>query len=128
MSKIYQHHMVVRQEHLNQYGSLFGGRVLAVIDELAFIACARTYPGCNFVTRAVLDAEFTTPARLGDVLQFNFGIAAVGRTSVKVQVEMIVFNGRTGDAKQSFDGHVVMVCVDRKGKATPVPKRPRVSF
>ena len=70
----FQHHMVVRQEHLNQYGNLFGGRVLSVIDELAFIACARTYPENNFVTRAVEDAAFISPAVLGDVLEFNFGI------------------------------------------------------
>ena len=118
----YKHHMVVRQEHLNQYGSLFGGRVLSVIDELALIACARTYPENNFVTRAVEDAAFTASAVLGDVLEFNFGIESVGRTSVRVRVEMIIYNGRTGKTSKSFDGCVIMVCVDSEGKATIVPK------
>ena len=122
MAKTYQHHMVVRLEHLNQYGSLFGGRVLAVIDELAFVACARTYPGSNFVTRAVLDAEFEAPARLGDVLEFNFGIAEVGRTSVKVRVDMIIHSHTRGESRKSFDGTVVMVCVDESGRAVPVPR------
>jgi len=112
--------MIVRQEHLNQYGNLFGGRVLAVIDELAFITCSRTYPGRNFVTRAVQDAEFTAPARLGDVLEFNFGIESVGRTSIRVRVEMIVHDGATGDTRKSFDGLVVMVCVNSNGVPTPV--------
>ncbi|MFO8007918.1 MAG: acyl-CoA thioesterase [Candidatus Brocadiia bacterium] len=116
----YQHHMIVRQEHLNQYGNLFGGRVLAVIDELAFIACARTYPGRNFVTRAVRDAEFTAPARLGDMLEFRFGVESVGRTSVTVRVAMIIRDGQTGREAQSFDGAVVMVCVDDAGEPTPV--------
>ncbi len=116
----FQHQMMVRQEHLNQYGSLFGGRVLAVIDELAFIACARTYPGRNFVTRAVQDAEFTAPARLGDVLEFRFGVEGVGTTSVRVRVEMLIHNARTGESARSFDGRVVMVCVDDSGRPTPV--------
>jgi len=122
VAKQFQHHMVVRQEHLNQYGSLFGGRVLSVIDELAFVACSRTYPGSNFVTRAIEDAEFTAPATLGDVLEFNFGIAGVGRTSVKVRVDMIIYGSHGGEPRKSFDGHVVMVCVDDKGNAVPVPK------
>ena len=119
----FQHHMVVRQEHLNQYGNLFGGRVLSVIDELAFIACARTYPENNFVTRSVEDADFIAPAVLGDVLEFNFGIENVGRTSVRVRVEMIIYNGRTGKANKSFDGCVIMVCVDSTGNAVPVPTK-----
>jgi acyl-CoA thioesterase YciA len=117
----FQHHMVVRQEHLNQYGNLFGGRVLSVIDELAFVACARTYPENNFVTRAVEDAAFIAPAVLGDLLEFNCGIEKVGRTSVRVRVEMIICSGRTGEKRKSFDGCVIMVCVDAEGNATPIP-------
>ncbi|MFO7959143.1 MAG: acyl-CoA thioesterase [Candidatus Brocadiia bacterium] len=116
----YSHHMIVRQEHLNQYGNLFGGRVLAVIDELAFIACARTWPGRNFVTRAVHDAEFTAPAHLGDVLEFRFGVQRVGSTSVSVRVEMHIYDSHSGEAARSFDGSVVMVCVDEEGRPMPV--------
>ena len=118
----FQHHTIVRQEHLNQYGSLFGGRVLSVIDELAFIVCARKYPEHNFVTRAIENAAFIAPAILGDMLEFNFGIESTGRTSVRVKVEMIVYNGKSGKANKSFDGCVIMVCVDSAGNAIPVPR------
>ncbi len=116
MARTFQHHVLVRQEHLNQYGSLFGGVVLRVIDELAFIACTRTYPGCNFLTRAVLDAEFKAPAYLGDTLEFDFGIEHVGKTSVQVRVEMLIYDGRGGKGIPSFDGTAVMVCVDDEGR------------
>lgn len=116
MKQTFEHHMLVRQEHLNQYGSLFGGRVLAVIDELAFIACSRTFPGKNFLTRAIRDAEFTTPAFLGDMLKFTFGIEQVGATSVTVRVQMTVHSGRAEAESVSFDGAVVMVCVDEEGR------------
>lgn len=119
MAQTFEHHMMVRQEHLNQYGNLFGGRVLAVIDELAFIACVRTFPGRNFVTRAVRDAEFLAPARLGDVLVFEFGVERVGVTSVTVWVRMQVRHGAAPPA-DSFDGAVVMVCVDDAGRPSPV--------
>ena len=114
--------MIVRQEHLNQFGSLYGGRVLAVIDELAFIACARTFPGRNFVTRAVRNAEFKAPAVLGDMLKFAAWVESVGSTSVTVRVQMTVHSGCREDASDSFDGDVVMVRVDNRGRPLPVEK------
>lgn len=122
--RTFHHMMIVRQEHLNQYGNLFGGRVLAVIDELAFIACALTWPGRNFVTRAVQNAEFTSPASLGDTIEFRFGVEGVGRTSVRVRVEMHVHSVLRRQVRKSFDGVVVMVCVDASGTACPVPPAP----
>ena len=121
MKKKFEHHVIIRQEHLNQYGYLFGGRVLSIIDELAFIACLRTFPGRNFVTRAVQHAEFMAPARLGDLLEFHFGVEKIGGTSVVARVKMYVRCGACrGGGKLSFDGRVVMVCVDADGRPTPV--------
>ncbi len=121
MSKLFGHHVIVRQEHLNQHGYLFGGHVLAVIDELACIACVRTLPGRNFVTRAIQHAEFMAPARLGDLLEFAFGVEKIGNTSVTVRVKMYVRCGHCrGKGRLSFDGGVVMVCVDGKGRPVPV--------
>jgi len=115
MKKTFEHYMIVRQEHLNQYGNLFGGRVLSVIDELAFIACSRTFPGRNFVTRAVHHAEFTAPAVLGDILEFPFAVETVGKTSVTVRVRMMVCSSRSPEPAESFNGTVTMVCVDDHG-------------
>lgn len=121
--QIYRHYMVVRHEHLNQYGNLFGGHVLAVIDELAFIACSRSFPGMNFVTRAIKDAEFTTPARLGDIIQFQAWVESQGRTSVTIRVRMNVHCGHCeGPGVISFDGAVIMVCVDKGGRPTAVSR------
>ena len=120
MADMFEHQMVVRREQLNPYGSLSGGAVMNAVDELAFVACARAYPGRNFVTRAVLGAEFTAPARLGDVLEFNYGVEHRGRTSVHVRVEMLIHDGSGGRPVQAFDGTVVMVCVDREGRPAPL--------
>jgi acyl-CoA hydrolase len=119
VDKIYEHHMLVRQEHLNQYGGLFGGVVLSTIDELAFIACSRAFPGKNFLTRAVQNAEFEVASGLGDILEFSFHVEKVGNTSVTVHVRMSIC--KDGDAPvTAFDGRVVLVCVDASFRPTPV--------
>ncbi len=119
--QIYKQYMVVRHEHLNQYGNLFGGHVLAVIDELAFISCSRSFPGRNFVTRAVKDAEFNAPARLGDIIVFRAWVESQGRTSVTIRVQMNVqCNKCDAEGILSFDGSVIMVCVDENGNPVEV--------
>jgi acyl-CoA hydrolase len=113
--KKFENYCVVRQEHLNQYGSLFGGHLLQVIDELAFVVCAKSYPGRNFVTRALNDVEFHAPARLGDVLEMSGYLERVGRSSCHVRVQVYVAETRQGRRRLTFDGEVVMVCVDDQG-------------
>jgi hypothetical protein len=43
---------------LNHYGFLFGGRLLAWIDEASWIAASLDYPHCQFVTVALDAVEF----------------------------------------------------------------------
>lgn len=115
-----QHCLVVRQEHLNQYGSIFGGYLLQIIDEMAFVACVRRWPGRNFVTRAMDDIEFHAPGKLGDICETCCHIEKVGRTSVRVHVQVYIRQSGTGRRSLSFDGMVIMVCVDDGGEAMPI--------
>jgi len=118
LKQTFHNYALIRQEHLNQYGSLFGGHLLSIIDEMAYITCIRSFPGRNFVTRALQDVEFHTPARLGDILETHATIARVGKTSCQVQVQ--VFICHDADRPLSFDGTVILVCVDDQGKSRPI--------
>ena len=120
--EFFQHFCVVRQEHLNHYGSLFGGHLLRIIDEIAFVACVRTFPGHNFVTRALNNVEFLAPAKLGDILEAKAGLQKVGTTSCQVAVQVTICDSQGNGRLISFDGVVVLVSVDGKGKPTPIRK------
>ena len=115
-----RHFRVVRQEHLNQYGNIFGGYLLQTIDEMAFVACVERWPGRNFVTRAMNDIEFRAPGRLGDVLETCCHIEKIGRTSVHVHTQIHIRQSRSNCRALSFDGMVIMVCVDDRGAALPI--------
>ncbi len=113
---MYSHYMVVQHKHLNQYGSVFGGHLLSIIDEMAYITCERSYPGKNFVTKALDDVVFYVPGRLGDILETHAGIEQEGRTSLRVRVKVYICGGASGQRQLSFDGLVIMVCVDDEGR------------
>jgi acyl-CoA hydrolase len=52
---------IVRPEHLNHHGSLFGGQLLTWVDEFAWIVASREYAGFRLVTRAMDEVQFRTP-------------------------------------------------------------------
>src|SRR5258708_35387164 len=52
---------------LNPHGTLFGGRVMEIIDNLAAIV-AKSHSGAVCVTLGIDSVRFLNPARRGDIL------------------------------------------------------------
>ena len=100
---------LVRSEHLNHEGHLFGGHLMAEIDTVAYCLLRETYGHKSFVTRAA-EIGFERPAQLGDVITFEARILRVGTTSVQIEVTGTVRNERISTAK------VVYVNVGPDGK------------
>lgn len=76
---------LVRSEHLNHQGHLFGGDLMAEIDTTAYCLLRQEYGQKVFVTRAS-EVSFERPARLGDTVVLEAEIHEVGTTSVQVEV------------------------------------------
>jgi acyl-CoA hydrolase len=108
---------LVRSEHLNHHGHLFGGDLMAEVDSLAYCVLRRDYPGNTFVTRAA-QIEFLAPAQMGDVIVFSACVGRVGTTSVAVEV--------TGTCGGTALCRAAMTYVNlgADGRKTPLPRRP----
>jgi uncharacterized protein (TIGR00369 family) len=76
---------LVRSEHLNHHGQLFGGEMMAQIDTTAYCLLRQEYEDKMFVTRAA-EISFERPAHIGDAVVFEARILNVGVTSVQVEV------------------------------------------
>ncbi len=104
---------LVRSEHLNHEGHLFGGDLMAEIDNIAYCLLRQEYGDKSFVTRAA-EITFERPARIGDVIAFEARILRVGNTSVQVEVEGRVCNERMSKAR------VVYVNIGPDGRKAPI--------
>ncbi|WPL18498.1 aromatic compound catabolism protein [Thiorhodovibrio winogradskyi] len=112
---------VVRPEHLNHYGYLFGGFLLKWVDEISWIAASRDYPGCRFVTVAMDNVEFHCSARQGMVLRFDASESRRGTTSVAYRVTVFSDDLDTGAETQIFSTCVTFVRLDASGEKMPLP-------
>ena len=115
---------VVRPEHLNHYGYLFGGFLLKWVDEISWIAASRDYPGCRFVTVAMDKVEFRKSVRQGTVLRFKARRSKTGDTSVQYTVKVFSDDLATGAEEAIFSTHVSFVCLDEAGGKQPLPVPP----
>ena len=64
---------IVRKEHLNHYGYLFGGKLLSWVDEFAWIFASLDFPGCSLVTVGMDQVSFKERVENGSILRFQQG-------------------------------------------------------
>lgn len=75
---------VVKPEDLNCQQTLFGGRLLAWIDEECGIYCACQMKTKTLITKYISEMNFISAARLGEVIEIGVTTEKVGRTSITV--------------------------------------------
>jgi acyl-CoA hydrolase len=103
---------------LNHYGSLFGGRLLAWIDEAAWIAASAEFPHCQFVTIAMDKIEFRHGVDDGTILRINCERTKKGRTSVTYEV--LVTDVKNAPQVAIFQTNVTFVSVNDQGAKTEI--------
>ena len=113
-----QTHRLVLPGDLNHYGCLFGGRLLAWVDEASWIAASLDYPQCQFVTVAMATVEFHHSVRDGTILTIDCERTREGVSSVTYAVT--VWDRQTRP-DPIFSTAVSFVRVDAAGRKLPLP-------
>lgn len=116
---------LVRPEHLNHHGYLFGGVMLKWIDENAWMAATLEYPECTLVTINMDACHFKHRVENGAILRFHMERTQQGRTSVTYQVNVFADEPGAKDEKEVFSTRVTFVRLNEKGKPSELPKQHR---
>lgn len=114
MELITQH--IVMSKDLNAHGNLFGGIMLAWIDESAAIYTMRKIGYTNIVTVNMDDVNFKTPGKNGDIIQIYAGIERVGNSSLIIKTKSISLPIGKMEAREIIQCKVTFVCLDDIGK------------
>jgi acyl-CoA hydrolase len=117
--------VIVRPEHLNHHGILFGGQMLLWIDEYSWLTAARDFPGCRLVTRAMDNISFEMQVPNGSILRFHVLPERVGTTSIRYHAEVHAdFPGAENEVIV-FTTTVTFVRIGQEGEKLSLPERPR---
>lgn len=106
----------VRPEDLNPNGSMFGGRLLAWIDEEAAIYANLQLDSFRIVTKFISEINFVGNARQGDILELGMEVAEFGTTSLTFKCEV---RNRVSQKRILTVDKIVFVNLDENGNTLP---------
>jgi acyl-CoA hydrolase len=110
---------VVIPSTTNSYDTLSGGTLLGWMDEIAFVTATR-FARCRFVTVSVDRTDFKHPIPAGTIVELVGRVDHLGRTSVKVKVDVFIEHMFTADRLHAVTGDFTMVAIGDDKRPTPV--------
>lgn len=103
----------VKPQDLNANKTLFGGALLAWIDEEAALYTIIQLENKNVVTKFMSEINFMSSAREGDIVEIGMDVVEFGRSSLVLKAE--ARNKMTRDTILTVD-RIVMVNLGEDGK------------
>ena len=113
--------VVPRPADINANGHIFGGWVLSQMDIAAGIVASRESDGA-VATVAIEAMEFTAPILLHDLISVYAEIECVGRTSLRIRIEVIASRDRGKEQVKVTEGLFTFVALDEDHRPRPVKR------
>ncbi len=105
----------------NVRGDLFGGHLMALVDQAAAVAAIR-HAGGPAVTASIDRVDFRERIPVGALVTCSATVDYVGKSSMDITVEVYSETVSTGERRHTNTAHVVFVAMDKAGRPKPVPR------
>ena len=105
----------------NIRGDLFGGDLMALVDQAAAVAAIR-HAGGPAVTASIERVDFRERIPVGALVTCAATVDYVGNSSMDITVEVYAERVSSGEKRHTHTAHVVFVGVDENGKPKRVPR------
>jgi acyl-CoA hydrolase len=105
----------------NVLGDLFGGHLMAMVDQAAAVAAIRHAAG-PAVTASIDRVDFRERIPVGALVTCTASVDYVGNSSMDISVEVYAERVSTGERRHTHTAHAVFVAIDEHGKPRRVPR------
>ena len=112
---------IILPNQTNNFGTMFGGEVMALMDRAAGIAALR-FCRKPVVTASSERIDFRTPIHAGEIIEAIARVIYVGRTSMIVRIHIYAEHPLIGERRNCTTGYFSMVAVDVEGRSIRVPQ------
>ncbi|HEU5305594.1 MAG TPA: acyl-CoA thioesterase [Gemmatimonadales bacterium] len=105
----------------NVRGDLFGGELMALVDQAAAVAAIR-HAGGPAVTASIERVDFRERIPVGALVTCEATVDYVGNSSMDITVEVYAERVSSGERRHTHTAHVVFVALDDQGRPKRVPR------
>jgi acyl-CoA hydrolase len=106
---------------VNNHHTLFGGKLMAYMDDIASISAAKLCRATT-VTASADSIDFLHPIRMTDSVALESYVTRTGRSSMEVFVKVITEDLRTGERRVAATSFLTFVALDDDNRPITVPK------
>ena len=110
---------VVFPNTTNHHNTMFGGKVMEMMDEVAFMTATR-FARKSFVTVSCDRIDFKKPIPADTLIELIGKVKYVGNTSLKVSVEIYVEEMYGDRRERSVSGEFTLVSIDSEKKPSAI--------
>ncbi len=103
----------------NHHDTLFGGKAMAIMDEVSFMAATR-FCRKRLVTVSTDRIDFEKAIPNGSIIEAIARVHSVGRTSIKVKVEVFLEKMYEEGRELAIQGMFTFVALDENKQPIPV--------
>jgi acyl-CoA thioesterase YciA len=114
---------IVSVKDLGGADRLFGGTMLAWLDEAGAAYAILQAGATNLATRHIEAMDFIAPGRLGDVLGIYGRVAKIGNTSISIEMKVLAEDPVSAATREIVHTTFVFVAVDKWGKKATIRKK-----
>ena len=112
---------VAMPKDTNANGDIFGGWLMSQMDIAGLIAATEVAKG-RVATVAIEGMAFLTPVHVGAVVSCYCDILEIGRSSIRIVVEVWINSKHDGEPIQVTEGEFVFVAIDENGRTRTIQK------
>ena len=105
----------------NANGDIFGGWLLSQMDLAGGVAAAEVADG-KVATVAIDGMAFLTPVHVGAVVSCFCDVLEIGRSSVRIMVEVWINSRHDGEPIKVTEGEFVFVAIDENGRTRAISR------
>jgi len=111
---------IISPPDANNLGTIFGGKVMAYIDDIAGLSAMR-HSGMVVVTASTDSVDFIRPLKVGQAIHLESFVTWTHNTSMEVFVKVMGEDLKTGERFVGATAFLTFVALDNEGKPHPVP-------
>ena len=119
---------LVKQNDVGYHGNLFGGIMLAWLDESAASFACQVADTPRMVTKKIDEVIFHCPVRPGQLIRIYGEVCKIGTTSVDLKLEARRHSVYNGTQKVACSTIMKFVRIDGDGEPIPISDRVRLKY
>lgn len=113
---------VAMPKDTNPDGDIFGGWLLSQMDIAGMVTASDVARG-RVATVAIEGMAFLTPVHVGAVVSCYCDVLEIGRSSVRIVVEVWINSKHDGEPIKVTEGEFVFVAIDENGRTRAIQRQ-----